>query len=336
MIPHSRVAAVVAGFLAVGAHAGGLTGFASQDVVRIEGGGDAEEAALGASFADMTTGTIEPSIAREAELTPVAEIEHTPPEPMEPLVQAKSAKPVEMAKPVEVAEPIEAVKPVETSPSVAQKPLDQPAVVPFSAQTLSKDEPVRPVEIATANPSAAEIQSKPTEHIETLKPDQNVSSVDGRRAAIRPMGRPERRKPVQKKAKTKQSQPKPSVAAKAGNGNQNAKKGTEAGTKPKGSANARRSASASSAAGHAAASNYPGLVRRKIHRARRKSVNVRGSARVSFRISDSGALAGVSISRSSGSNRLDQVALAQVRAAAPFPKPPAGARRQFSVEIKGK
>ncbi|MEL6647438.1 MAG: TonB family protein [Pseudomonadota bacterium] len=46
-------------------------------------------------------------------------------------------------------------------------------------------------------------------------------------------------------------------------------------------------------------------------------------------------MAGLSVSKSSGSARLDLAALSMVRRAAPFPAPPPGARRNFSINIQG-
>jgi protein TonB len=51
----------------------------------------------------------------------------------------------------------------------------------------------------------------------------------------------------------------------------------------------------------------------------------RGSASVAFTIGEMGALRTVRIARSSGNARIDQLALATVRNAAPFPAPPSGA-----------
>ncbi|HKK84958.1 MAG TPA: energy transducer TonB [Roseovarius sp.] len=53
-------------------------------------------------------------------------------------------------------------------------------------------------------------------------------------------------------------------------------------------------------------------------------------------MSANGGLAAVSLARSSGSSALDQAALRLVRGAGPFPKPPQGARRNFSVKIQGR
>ena len=116
------------------------------------------------------------------------------------------------------------------------------------------------------------------------------------------------------------------------------RKGSATGTARAGVATDVAKPKAATAQGNAAASNYAGKIKRKIARARRKTVNIRGTAVVGFQIGDGGALLSVSIVRSSGSKKLDQVALAQVRGAAPFPSAPArgaqklddGNRRQMT------
>jgi protein TonB len=87
--------------------------------------------------------------------------------------------------------------------------------------------------------------------------------------------------------------------------------------------------------GTAAASTYPGLVMKRISRIARPRVRAQGRAVISFSIAPGGGLARISVARSSGSSALDQAAVALIRKAAPFPRPPAGARRQFSITIKG-
>ena len=125
-------------------------------------------------------------------------------------------------------------------------------------------------------------------------------------------------------------------AAKAGNAERTRKKGTTTGAAAKGEAAAVKTSRTASASGNADASNYAGKVKRKILRARRKSVNIRGTVLVTFRIADSGELLSANITRSSGSKRLDQIAVSQVRAAAPFPSPPTKARREYTIEIVSK
>jgi protein TonB len=74
----------------------------------------------------------------------------------------------------------------------------------------------------------------------------------------------------------------------------------------------------------------------RLSRVRRPQASARGSAVVAFSIAPGGRLAGVSLARSSGSSALDRAALRLVRAAAPFPPPPQGARRRFSIEVAGR
>ncbi|WP_282121490.1 TonB family protein [Ruegeria atlantica] len=126
------------------------------------------------------------------------------------------------------------------------------------------------------------------------------------------------------------------VASQAGNSEKSARKGNASGKTSKGAATAKKTSSIAAGQGNAEVSNYRGHVMRKITRARRKNVNIRGAVLVSFRIGDNGALVSVTVKRSSGSKRLDQVALSQVRAAAPFQPPPAAARRDYMIEIVGK
>ncbi|WP_461432114.1 energy transducer TonB family protein [Hoeflea alexandrii] len=93
-----------------------------------------------------------------------------------------------------------------------------------------------------------------------------------------------------------------------------------------------RSASASS--GNAAAANYPGKVFAKIARTRQRNAGGRGVVHVSFHVSTSGQAVRVAVSRSSGNARVDKAALAHIKRAAPFPRPPSGARTRFVIPIE--
>jgi protein TonB len=129
----------------------------------------------------------------------------------------------------------------------------------------------------------------------------------------------------------------PARAAAAGNADRSARAGSDAGRQEAEAARAAtRPAERTATSGNAAASNYPGLVMRHVSRARRPDVSARGAARVTFSIAGSGALAGARLARSSGSAALDRAALTVIRRAAPFPAPPAGAARTFTVEIRGR
>ncbi|MFD0911863.1 energy transducer TonB [Ruegeria arenilitoris] len=177
-----------------------------------------------------------------------------------------------------------------------------------------------------------------------VAPTQTASEAPADRARAQPATRLQVQAPAQRqnahsptlqKPEPQQARP-PKPHTPTGNAAVSRKKGSATGNAATGAASAKRTNRAAQEQGNAEASTYAGLVKRRILRARRKSVNIQGSVRVAFRIADNGALASVSVARSSGSSRLDQVALAQVRAAAPFPPPPASARRAYSMEIVSK
>jgi len=79
---------------------------------------------------------------------------------------------------------------------------------------------------------------------------------------------------------------------------------------------------------------YAGLVRARIARNRPSSRGRRGTAIVRFAISRSGRLRYARLARSSGDRTLDRAALASVRRASPFPRPPRGmSARQLTFSI---
>jgi protein TonB len=64
------------------------------------------------------------------------------------------------------------------------------------------------------------------------------------------------------------------------------------------------------------------------------AASAQGVVVVAFSVTASGGASGVHIARSSGHGVLDQAALSAVRRAAPFPAPPPGAPRSFSVPMR--
>jgi len=108
---------------------------------------------------------------------------------------------------------------------------------------------------------------------------------------------------------------------------------------PKGGARARgeadgRSAPGALSASHGAVNSYLGSVRARIASRRPRGMHARGATVVSFGLSHTGGLRYLRLARSSGNRSLDAAALAAVRRAAPFPRPPAGmSLRQLSFSI---
>ena len=88
--------------------------------------------------------------------------------------------------------------------------------------------------------------------------------------------------------------------------------------------------------GNAATANYKGDVLKHLSRQRLPRANGSGSTFVSFTIAYSGDLERIEIAKSSGSRRFDRDAMKVVELAAPYPKPPTHANRDFNIEIEGK
>ena len=88
-------------------------------------------------------------------------------------------------------------------------------------------------------------------------------------------------------------------------------------------------------AGNAASTNYAGEVMRHLSKFKRPNASGPGATRIKFTIGTSGELESIEIFESSGSRRFDRDALKFVERAAPFPPPPPGVNRTFTIEIEG-
>jgi periplasmic protein TonB len=82
-----------------------------------------------------------------------------------------------------------------------------------------------------------------------------------------------------------------------------------------------------------ASTNYPGTVRAHLSRYQQSLGSSQGTAIVSFTLGGNGAVGGVRLARASGVAAIDQEVQAMVRRASPFPPPPAGAMRSFTIPI---
>lgn len=94
--------------------------------------------------------------------------------------------------------------------------------------------------------------------------------------------------------------------------------------------------SGSSGVGNASATNYAGQVLSRLNRAPVVYASARGRARVSFLINADGSLGWIRVLSSSGSSDIENAARAQVRSAAPFPKPPGGTSQRFVFNYRNR
>ncbi len=229
----------------------------------------------------------------------------------------------EVSKASPTATPRNAAESVKSSAPTAVPPADRPERV---LPTLVAATPRRDT------PEAAEVAPK-----EVVEPDPGAE--EGVQVSRRPQARPRK---IEEATAARQSpepeQREPRSRSTSGN---NATRDATAGsaTGRESAASARQgndTARRSETQGNAAAGNYPGQVMRHLARVPRPRATARGAALVRFTIAAGGRLASVGLARSSGSGRLDRSALTVVRRAAPFPAPPAGAQRSFSVRIEGR
>lgn len=306
--------------LALAIHGAAMMQFSSKMTVEMDSSAGAAQAMIGSSFEDMSVGTLAATQTEELTETVEPEPDTTPP------TELTRTEPPEPTPPVETP-PLEAIKPpAEATPLAEQTPLETPAPDALAlTPTVTQAKPPEPQPLAPPKPKPETL--KPVKQVETVKaaqpePEKTVKAVE----PVKPPKKPVVKKPVKAKPK----------AAPKGNAKQNNTKGSATGTQAAKAKTQGTKTGKATASGNAAVSNYPGKVMRKISRVSRPRSTTRGSVVVAFTIASSGGLSGLSVAKSSGNAKLDQLALGVIRKAAPFPKPPAGARRSFSITIKGR
>ena len=216
-----------------------------------------------------------------------------------------------------------ATPPVEPAASV---PPVQAGRVPMVAALPSTSDP-QTAPLAPVRPSAT---GAPQQEALAPLPEAEMAAPA---QSLRPQTRPDRPAPDRVARQPTRATPQP-----PGNANRNATRGANAGQERNATAATAQSpqAAAQGDAGTAASATYGRAVLTQISRTRKARAPSRGRTIVAFSIAEGGALASVQVLKSSGSPALDQVALDHIRRAAPFPKPPAGAQRQFSFEFVGR
>ncbi|WP_240336703.1 TonB family protein [Tropicibacter sp. Alg240-R139] len=249
-----------------------------------------------------------------------AEEEVTPPLEAEPVAEAPVAPPVERLVETEDVspDPSESAEPEQLAavkPQAAQEPIEQSTV------------PVVPVETDPVIPESAE-QVEPEE---TEKPDTGVGSALAVTSSIRPRPPSRQSKPIDttpdslfNSARNFDSLRFPEQAIESPLTTYR-RKGVDA------FADANVGAQPGArGGGNSDTTNYAGRVLVHLNNAPTTHVPGRGHAQVYFEINPDGSLGRVNIVDSSGSIKIDNAAKAQVRAAAPFPKPPSGKSRTMS------
>lgn len=301
-IPRSPAIATLALAGSVAVHFGALALRGMPETVQIAGGGGADVAVQGTAFADLAQG-VSAAVSPEAASLISQSVTTAAIQPASPTLAASHAE--TQASPTTTASASVVLPTVGSgTPAAANKGTHSPTVAPANpmpAQAVSSSE------ILTA--------------IEDTAP----------RVSPRPTARPDaiEQRAIRRAAETSPARPQPH-----GNAQTNATRGSASG-RTTGQTTSSGPAQPQSA-GNAAAGNYPGEVQRRIARQRLPRVRSTGVAQVSFTVAPNGSLAALGLARSSGSAELDQEAVNLIRRAAPFPPPPAGAQRSFTIPVRAR
>ena len=198
-------------------------------------------------------------------------------------------------------------------------------IVPQEIEPMPVD-PVEPLDIQPVSPEA----------VETME-------IQGAEVEIAAIPIPEIKPDVEPEAKTETIEPEPEkkVVKKAGDkgkSQQSATRGqVDGSTDVKNAALGGEKKGNSTRAGNAAVSNYPGKIRSKINRSKRRvNGGHSGSVVVSFVVSANGSASSIRVAKSSGVAALDKAAADSIRRASPFPRIPEAAGRNswaFNVPI---
>ena len=290
---------------------------------------------------DKTEAGIEPPV-EQPETRPVAAtpIQQSDPQPTEADAPTEDLVAPELPVDATPSETALALAPAVSDPDRAD------LAAPVEAAPVEAAEPLEPVMLTSERVEPEITKVLRAEPIVTAaapppEPLQALPEI-GVQVSPRPEVRPQRiedeaqQRRALEEQQRQQREPKPAPREKQGRAPQNTRAGAVDGSDQGQASQQSTTSGRSTAAGNAAANNYPGLVWRKLSRVPRPNVGSRGTVVVSFLIGPNGGLNGVSVVRSSGSARLDQAALQVVRRAAPFPRPPAGAQRSFQISIEGR
>ena len=321
MIRASTSFATVAGVVSLALHLSGIAVMWRADPVQIQGGAPSAVTQLGNSFRNLAEGVQNPVETTEVRETEYVASLTSPVQQDTPLESTEPERVLTSAPPVQQTATLTPAPPAMTAPVVANDALEAVTAIQTSqAITLEQvsAQPVTPLASVQQNALEALPNHETNTAVQVSRRPQLRSRVVEAAQAEKPPAPRTASKP-----QPKQGQQQPQETAGSADGQENA---TQAQT-----SNANRPPTQ---VGNAAASNYPGRVVRKIQRVRRPRMRgLRGTAHLAFSIAPSGALASLRISHSSGNAQLDAAALQILRAAAPFPKPPQGARTAFTYRI---
>ncbi len=229
------------------------------------------------------------------------------------VLEAIEAKPIDAAASaaataMQQGRPVAADAQLKPQDAVEEIALEQPEPETIKAKSQVKAEP-NPVALPEEPLDVVRGASEPSEHVDVKSRERVVEEPSKTERSERA------EKPRKKVERARAAQPTAGGATSRANA-------------------ARAATSGRLSASRGSVLSYAARVRAKVARNRPPGNGHRGTARVSFGVSQSGGLSYVGLARSSGNAALDQAAVSAVRRAAPFGSPPSGAssgQLRFSV-----
>lgn len=204
------------------------------------------------------------------------------------------------------------------------RPPEQAAPSPVEDAKAENPQPVEAETPQAAPPEAQALHQEPTpepqqpEIVAQQKPSENPTFMA-------PAAAPQKAEPK------KETAAKP-VPKKPRSAHRSTSNGTERRDRAPPASEARNTSSGIGMGRSNANSNYVGIVRAHIARFAR-APGEQGRATIGFSLDSGGSVTSVRLVSSSGSSSLDQAAVATARRASPFPAPPPGAPRSFTLPI---
>lgn len=245
--------------------------------------------------------------------------------PVEPEPAGVAMSTTEMTAPLDTREeapPVLAAAPslVEMLPPIA---MPAPPRLPDIARNVAPQAAAPPRAVSEAEKPATEKPATRKRSVEKPRAEKTISGSTG----------PKKTKPAETATRKADVARKPDRTGKGAVADKRgaAKKAETTASKAGGAASSKASAGALESYGRA--------VNRHVQRYKRypgeaAKSGMKGAVRLSISIGGSGNLAGARVTGSSGHALLDSEALATVRRAAPYPRPPAGAKAQFSLTLR--
>ena len=262
---------------------------------------------------------VEPTAATAPEIAPEPQIEMEAPPPVpDPVVDTPDPEPDPEPKPVAELPPEPKPEPeidIPLPPSPPELVFDPPppAVTPEPALPVPPPPRAEPPKIDPERERERQREIARQKRLQAIREERRQEQIE----EARERARQKARQAAQQQARAAAAQ-RQAAQARAGSA------GSAGRPAARGASGMSVSAYLAAVAGRVARNKPAGST----------AAQAQGVVVVAFSVTASGSAAGIRVARSSGHGVLDQAALGAVRRASPFPPPPPGAPRSFSVPMR--